>query len=622
MNRTIYLIIFSIMAVHTVFAQDMQDSTIHPDTLANRMNDLNRILNENENRRVVDSIKREELLQQMEMVRTYDKLKKKELEDRLDSLEISDSTRKAQLEAKIQDLKKKSKGYPVAPFQDTLFYIYTKIGPIKPEERAANIAKKINQLYNDDFLNIDSIQISPNETTMDIVYKDIILMSVTNWDAMWFNKSKDSLVHDYLKAIKAAIKKEVEQNSIIKVLERIGLALLIIFIIWLLIYGINRVFGKAERWLTVNSDKYMTGIKIRSYTFLAPENELNWILKVLTLIKWFFVLVLLYLTLPLVFSIFPITRGWAQDLFHLVLDPLRKIIKSGTDYFPNLVTIIVIYIITRYIVKFFKYLSKEIESENLKLPNFHADWAKPTYSILKFLLYAFMFVVIFPYLPGSDSPIFKGVSVFLGILFSLGSSSAISNIVAGMVITYMRPFKIGDRIKMGEIVGDVVEKNLLVTRIKTIKNEEITIPNSTILSNHTVNYTSSSGEQGLILYSTVTIGYDVPWKKIHDALITAALKTDMILKEPRPFVLQTSLDDFYVSYQINAYTREAGKQAIIYSELHKNIQDTCLEFGIEIMSPHYRAVRDGNIVAIPPEAIPKDYKVPSFRIDTDVNRND
>ena len=286
-------------------------------------------------------------------------------------------------------------------------------------------------------------------------------------------------------------------------------------------------------------------------------------------------------------------------------------------YLPNLFSILVIYFVMKYFIRFVKYIFHEIEADKLKLAGFHADWAMPTYSIVRILLYAFMFVLIFPYLPGSDSNIFKGVSVFIGILFSLGSSSAIANMVAGLVITYMRPFKIGDRIKIGDATGDVVEKTLLVTRIKTIKNEIITIPNSSILSSNTTNYTSEAEGVGLIIHTTVTIGYDVPWKDMHQALIDAALRTDFVLDNPRPFVLQTSLEDFYVAYQINAYIHEASRQGGIYSQLHQNIQDVCNERGIEIMSPHYRAARDGNTTTIPASYLPKDYQVPSFNVKVD-----
>jgi small-conductance mechanosensitive channel len=227
---------------------------------------------------------------------------------------------------------------------------------------------------------------------------------------------------------------------------------------------------------------------------------------------------------------------------------------------------------------------------------------------------AFMLVVIFPYLPGSNSPIFKGVSVFLGFLFTFGSAGSLSNIISGLVLTYMRLFKIGDRVKIGEVTGDIIERSLLVTRIRTTKNEVISIPNSTVMGSPSTNYSSDAPDKGLILHSTVTIGYDVPWRDMHQALIDAALRCELILKDPIPFVLQTGLDDFYVSYQINAYTREANLQATIYSLLHQHIQDVCNERGIEIMSPHYRSERDGNMSTIPASYLPKDYKQPGFNI--------
>ena len=359
---------------------------------------------------------------------------------------------------------------------------------------------------------------------------------------------------------------------------------------------------------------WLNGFKYGDYTFLNEEQQYSIVLFFFKLIKWFVYIVIFYFTLPVLFSVFPFTRSWADKLFHLVWSPFSAALEAVWDYLPNLISIIVIFVIMRYFIKFVKYIFSEIETEKLKLAGFHADWAMPTFSIVRFLLLAFMFVLIFPYLPGSDSTIFKGVSVFIGVLFSLGSSSAIANMVAGLVITYMRPFKIGDRIKIGEISGDVIEKTLLVTRLKTIKNEEITIPNATILNGNTINYSSYSRTEGIIIHTTVTIGYDVPWRDMEKALIDAALKTELISNKPAPFVLQTSLEDFYVSYQINAFTNEVNRQALVYSHLHQNIQDVCNERGIEILSPHYRAQRDGNHVTIPESYLPKDYTAPGFNI--------
>jgi len=290
------------------------------------------------------------------------------------------------------------------------------------------------------------------------------------------------------------------------------------------------------------------------------------------------------------------------------------------NYLPNLFTILVIVFIFRYVFKWLKFLKDEIKDGHLKIPGFFPDWANPSFQIVRVLVFAFMIVVIFPYLPGSNSPVFQGVSVFLGFLFTFGSAGSLSNIISGLLLTYMRLFKIGDRVKIQDLTGDVIERSLLVTRIRTIKNEIISIPNSTVMSSHTVNYSTECPDLGLIINTTVTIGYDTPWKDMYRALIDAALKIKYILPEPKPFVLQTGLEDFYVSYQINAYTREANKQATIYSELHQNIQDVCNERGIEIMSPHYRSSRDGNQTTIPTDYLAKDYKAPGFNIN--INKTD
>jgi small-conductance mechanosensitive channel len=208
------------------------------------------------------------------------------------------------------------------------------------------------------------------------------------------------------------------------------------------------------------------------------------------------------------------------------------------------------------------------------------------------LLWAFTVAVIYPYLPGSNSRAFQGVSVFVGIIFSLGSTSAIGNLVAGLVITYMRPFKIGDRVQIKEITGFVVQKNLMVVRLKTHKNEYVTFPNILILGSNIINYNTSSDEdeEGLIIYAEVTFGYSTPWETVHDILINAALATDHIQKRPKPFVLQTNLDDFYARYQINCYTKEVSKIPAIYAMLYENIQNGFREKGLDMTAAHYRVI--------------------------------
>jgi len=579
------------------------------------LEEYNQKLNEIEKLRYADSVKKAELENQLNKLKTTDNLEKTELLKQLKDIEENEKQRILTKRAKIDSLRNIAKGFPViGSMHDTLFYIYTKIGASTSKDRALNITEKIDVLYEDDYFNKDSLLIDNSESTIDIVYGETIIMSISESDAIWYSGSLDETAKKFKEKILNSVETGKKENTIIKILLRIGWIILILIIASILIWLIRNAYNKLLVYVNSTEHSWLKALEYKDYTFLSTEKELQIILLLLKGILWFSYGVIGYITLPIIFSIFPFTRTWATTLFDLFWSPVTNVFDSVIAFIPNLFAILVIYFSMRYLIKFVHYIFNEIETGKLNITGFHSDWALPTYSIIKFLLYAFMFVLIFPYLPGSDSNIFQGVSVFIGILFSLGSSTAISNMVAGLVITYMRPFKIGDRIKIGDVVGDVEEKTLLVTRIKTPKNEIVTIPNSSVLSGNTINYSSETLDEGLIIHTTITIGYDVPWVKMHETLIEAALRTNLIEKNPKPFVLQTSLEDFYVAYQINAYTKEASKQSGIYSNLHQNIQDVCNENGIEILSPHYRAARDGNQITIPSNYLSDDYKAPSFNV--------
>ncbi len=554
-----------------------------------------------------DSLHRLELEAQLRELKAADIVEKEQL--RLQLQEISDrETKSLDLKrARIDSMRINARAYPViGELKDTLFFIYAKLGASTAKDRALNISRKLSFLYENDFLKMDSIITLPSENSVDIVYGETIIMNVSETDAVWNNSPPEELAERYLTIIKESIVKAKKESSLYKILLRFGLMVLIIGGVWFLIRLSGRGYSRLIRYSIEHKAKWLKSLSYKDYTFLSEDQQFKMFLFLLKILRWVLVAIILYIALPLIFSIFPFTRGWADSLFNLIWSPLKGLFIAIWAYLPNLFAILVIFFVMKYFIKLVKYIFSEIEAEKLNISGFHADWAMPTFSIVRFLLYAFMFVLIFPYLPGSDSNIFKGVSVFLGILFSLGSSTAIANIIAGLVITYMRPFKIGDRIKIGDTVGEVVEKTLLVTRLRTIKNEEITIPNASILSGSTINFSFHEKSEGLIIHATISIGYDTPWKIIHEALIEAALRTEHILNEPGPFVLQVSLDDFYVSYQINAYIRDANIQAVIYSSLNQNIQDVFNEKGIEIMSPHYRSERDGNRTTIPADYLPKD----------------
>jgi small-conductance mechanosensitive channel len=376
------------------------------------------------------------------------------------------------------------------------------------------------------------------------------------------------------------------------IFQRLGLALAIVaaqaLLIWLVWYLFKRLEQKLE---SAGQDK-IKPLTINKFKILTAKQIVKTIEVFLQILKYVITAIQLYLTIPIVFSFFSATRNLASTLFGYILTPVKNIALSTVRYIPNLFTIIVIIIVTRYVLRALKFFADQIERGRLVIPRFYADWAAPTYKILQVLLWAFTVAIIYPYLPGSNSRAFQGVSVFVGIIFSLGSSTAIGNLVAGLVITYMRPFKIGDRVQIKDITGFVVGKNLMVVRLKTHKNEYVTFPNLMILGSNIINYNTSSDEdeEGLIIFAEITFGYSTPWQTVHDILINAALATDYVLKKPKPFVLQTKMDDFYACYQINCYIKEVSKIPAIYAMLYENIQNGFREAGLDMTAAHYRVI--------------------------------
>jgi len=568
-----------------------------------------------EQQRKTDSIKKIDLETQLLSLKTTDNLKKEDLQKQLEELSNQETRRIAAKKSQINSLRESAKSFPVNGFfGDTLFYIYSNLGSFSARDRAEAISNRIENFADDYNFTPDSLKISKAETTFDLLYGKKIILSVSENDAIWNNLSQFELTNKYKEIIEAEVLKYKAETSFKTLAKSIGLALLVLLIFSLMIYYLGKLFKWTQRKIESQENKLIKGVKIKNYSLLDAKRQINAILTINSVFKWVLIFLAIYIALPILFGIFPWTRNFAEILFGYVLNPLKKIAEGLWGYLPDLITILVIVIVFRYATKGLKFFKDEIERGNLTIPGFFPDWANPTYQIVRVIIWAFMLVVIFPYLPGSDSPVFQGVSVFLGFLFTFGSAGSLSNVIAGLVLTYMRLFKIGDRVKIGEVVGDVIEKSLLVTRIRTIKNEIISIPNSAVMNSHTINYSSDTVDKGLIMHTSVTIGYDVPWKKIHQALLDAADRTEFLLKEPKPFVLQTSLEDFYVAYQLNAYTKEANKQANIYSQLHANIQDCCNEVGIEILSPHYRAARDGNMSTIPTDYLSNDYKAPGFKV--------
>jgi small-conductance mechanosensitive channel len=495
-----------------------------------------------------------------------------------------------------------------------LFEIKARIASFSPEERARAISERIESLAKDPLLRLDEVKGVETEEGAVIVYADRTIMTVSIMDARIAGKTALSLAQEYAEKTRSAIKEKQARYSARSILLGILFAFISTAVLVAVLILFKRIFPKIYGIVGSWKGTRVRSIVIQKFEALSADHIVGMLITCVKGIRIFLTIVLFYFYIPLVFSFFPWTQGYAGILFGYLAYPFKAVGSAIIDYVPNLFYLAVIAVVTYYAVKLIRLLFNEIDRGNLVLPGFYQDWAMPTYKIVRFLVIAFAVVMAFPYLPGSESPAFKGVSIFLGVLFSLGSTSAVANVVAGVILNYTRAFSIGDRVRIGDVEGDVTYKTLLVTHIRTVKNVEITLPNSTVLGGAILNFSTAAKESALILHTSITIGYDAPWRRVHELLIAAASATQHILKDPPPFVLQTALNDFYVSYQVNAYTDHPHGMARIYSELHQNIQDKFNEGGVEIMSPHYSQLRDGNVTTIPETYRPAGYTAPGLRI--------
>ena len=511
----------------------------------------------------------------------------------------ADSVKHLQQKQRIDSLRKVTPGVPVVVEGDTLFYLYAKRGGHTPQQRAEMDAAAILELGKRFNLRPDSLYMESSDIVTDLMYDNKVIASFIDQDGLWENCTRDRLAAHNRKVIVDKLKEMKDEHGLWQLGKRILYFVLVLVGQYFLFRLTIWLFKKLKVRIQRLKDTKLKPFSIQDYELLDTQKQVNLLIFLSNLLRYIIMFLQLLLTVPLLFSIFPQTKSLAYQLFSYIWIPVKSIFTSVVEYIPNLFTIFVIWYAVKYLVRFVHYLANEVKSERLKIRGFYSDWAEPTFHIIRFLLYAFMIAMIYPYLPGSKSGVFQGISVFVGLIVSLGSSTVIGNIFAGLVITYMRPFKLGDRIQLNETTGNVIEKTPLVTRIRTPKNEVVTIPNSFIMSSHTVNYSTSAREYGLIIHSEVSIGYDIPWRQTHQLLIEAALNTPGVIDDPRPFVLETSLSDWYPVYQVNAYIKEADRLADIYSDLHQNIQDKFNEAGIEIMSPHYVATRDGSQSTIP-----------------------
>ncbi|MGK7954505.1 MAG: mechanosensitive ion channel family protein [Crocosphaera sp.] len=498
-----------------------------------------------------------------------------------------------------------------------IFTIKSSLGELSPEARAKTAMERLEKIAQNTTILPEAITITNLKELELIQADDIIIIAFGEEDAEAENLPFSEFVNERRDDIKAAIIEYRESRTKISIFRGAIKAIIATVIAIIILYLLNKVLPSIFNRLRALQRERLESVEFQGLQFISGRQVAQFISFLFTVTRIFLVFLVFYIYLPLVLSYFPWTQPIGIKLLSNFWGAINLVLSGIISYLPNLFIIAVIGIIAYYSVRFARIFFNAIGQERIRINGFYPEWSEPTYNLVIFFIIALAAVLIFPYLPASNSAGFQGISIFAGALFTLGSTAIVGNIVSGIVLIYTRSFQVGDVITANDKTGRVLEKSMLTTRIMTPDNEVITIPNATLLVSDITNYTASirDQKQPLVLKTTITLGYDVPWRKVHETLIKAAKDSEGILENPEPFVLQTSLDDFYVAYTIKAFTNTPEKMGLTYSKLHQSIQDKCNEADIEILSPHYSAVRDGHQITIPENYLPSDYQAPGFRIE-------
>ncbi|HEX5037153.1 MAG TPA: mechanosensitive ion channel family protein [bacterium] len=468
------------------------------------------------------------------------------------------------------------------------------------ERRAKEIRNRIVELAKDPTVRSDTLTVAETNEGTEILAGARRVMTVLDADAGLEGLNRQVVAHAFALKMGEAVERyrrdrspeNLRRGAIRAALATAAFLAALFLALWIL----RRIARGVERRYKART----RDLKVGSFDVVHAGRVWTMIQGAVNAVRVAVVLVLLYVYLEFTLSLFPWTHAFAEHLLDLVVNPLASMSQAVVDYLPSLAFLIILIVVTRYLLKMVRYFFLRIEYGRLTLEGFEPEWARSTYKLVRGLIIVFAVVVAYPYVPGSGSEAFKGVSIFIGLIVSLGSSSAISNVIAGYTMVYRRAFKVGDVIQVESVFGVVTEMRLLATHVRTIKNEVVIVPNSLILGSNVLNYTRLAKTNGLILHSIVGIGYEASWRQVEAMLLLAADRTPGFKKDPPPFVLQKSLDDFAVKYEINAYCDDPLQIARLYTELHRNILDQFNEHGVQIMTPAYESDPAA------PKVVPKD----------------
>jgi small-conductance mechanosensitive channel len=460
------------------------------------------------------------------------------------------------------------------------------------ERRAGEIADRIARVAADGRIPVDSLLVRETPVASLVVVEDRLLVGVLDADAELEGIARQVVAEAFRRRIGEAIRQfrhEREARVLWSGAERALLATLALAVaLWLGVRARRRMDAVLER----RYRQRIHDFQVRSIPLVRAEQLWRLGKRILTVVAVLLAATALYFYLEYVLVLFPWTRALGFGLTAMLLRPVSTLVQGALHYVPNIIFLVVLAIVIRWLLAFIHVIFRQLADGSLSLAGFEQEWAIPTERIVRLLVFGFALVVAYPYIPGSGTEAFKGLSIMFGLLFSIGSSSVIGNLVAGQSLAFRRAFRVGDRIRVGEHVGEVTKTSLLTTFMRSAKNEQIVIPNSLVLNAEVINYSTLAAAGGVIVHTTVGIGYETPWRQVEAMLLEAAARTPGLLREPQPFVLQRGLGDFAITYEINVYTDDALAMLRLASALHRNILDIFNEYGVQIMTPAYEGDPD------------------------------
>ena len=399
----------------------------------------------------------------------------------------------------------------------------------------------------------------------------------------------ESTVDEAVRTLGIAVKEAHEQQDPWRMLKAVGLAVLAALLYAALLYGVVATRRRLISRLSITLKARVENLKVAGVIALHPRQVLVSVRRMVIVASWLVALLATDVWLTFSLELFPYTRPWGEHLRGYLFGLLTSMLRAMVHAIPGLITVVIIFAITRFLARVVEGFFRRIQAQHIRLGWLDEDTAKPTQRIVVFVLWLFALVMAYPYLPGAQSDAFKGLSVLVGLMVSIGASSVVGQAASGMLLMYARALRAGDYVKIGDAEGTVGELTLLATRLKTGTGEEVVLPNTFVVANITRNFSREASGHGFVVQVTVTIGYSTPWRQVHAMLLESARRTRGILADPAPYVIQAALSDFYVEYKLVAFAgpEAPAQRAIVISDLNANVQDVFNEYGVQIMSPHY-----------------------------------